>query len=229
MPVLQSSCISNFVYFYVFHLLKSLRTKKVQSAAGDLVIGALAGVVNVLLTTPCWVVNTRIKMKGITSDLPYSNLISGLRYIARNEGVKKLWSGTCASLILVANPSIQFSVYESIKRHLIEIYGKETPTFLYFLAGAAAKLVATILTYPVQIIQTKLRHGDNEFKKNLPPNAGTLEMILYILKIKGINGLYCGLEAKLWQTVLTAALMFMTYEKIVRFVKIILRASASAK
>ena len=30
----------------------------------------------------------------------------------------------------------------------------------------------------------------------------------------GVLGLYKGLEAKLLQTVLTAALMFMTYEKI---------------
>lgn len=71
-PVMQSSCISNFVYFYVFHLLKSLRTREAQSAAGDLLLGALAGSVNVLSTTPFWVVNTRLKMQGITCDLPYS-------------------------------------------------------------------------------------------------------------------------------------------------------------
>jgi adenine nucleotide transporter 17 len=226
-PVMQSSCLSNFVYFYMFHLLKSLRTKEAQSATADLILGALAGAVNVLLTTPCWVVNTRIKMKGITSELPYSDLVSGLKYIAKHEGVKKLWSGTYASLILVVNPSIQFSVYESIKRYLISVYDKDTPSMYFFLAGAAAKLIATIVTYPVQIIQTKMRNGDNEFKKNLPPNAGTIEMILYILKKKGINGLYCGLEAKVWQTVLTAALMFMTYEKIIRFVKMVLRASVT--
>lgn len=31
-------------------------------------------------------------------------------------------------------------------------------------------------------------------------------------------GLYKGMEAKLWQTVLTAALMFLAYEKISSFV-----------
>lgn len=56
-PVMQSSCISNFVYFYVFHLLKSMRTREAQSAVGDLLLGALAGCVNVLSTTPFWVVS----------------------------------------------------------------------------------------------------------------------------------------------------------------------------
>lgn len=227
---MQSSCISNFVYFYMFHLLKSLRTREDQSAAGDLLLGALAGSINVLSTTPFWVVNTRLKMQGISYDLPYDNLISGLKYIANNEGVQKLWSGTCASLMLVVNPAIQFSVYEAIKRYLTKIYGKESPSVLYFFfLGAIAKLAATFVTYPLQLIQTKMRHGDSDLKKNLPDNAGVLEMVFYILKNKGIKGLYCGLEAKLWQTVLTAALMFMAYEKIVRFVKVILRASAAAK
>lgn len=227
-PVMQSSCISNFVYFYVFHLLKSYRSREAQSAAGDLLLGALAGSVNVLSTTPFWVVNTRLKMKGISGDLPYNDLISGLKYIARTEGFQKLWSGTTASLMLVVNPAIQFSVYEAIKRYLTKLYGKETPSVLYFFfLGAAAKLVSTFMTYPLQLIQTKMRHGSDEMRKNLPPNAGTFEMLIYILKKSGFKGLYCGLEAKSAQTVLTAALMFMTYEKIIRFVKMLLRASAS--
>lgn len=228
-PVMQSSCISNFVYFYVFHLLKSYRSKEAQSAVGDLFLGAFAGSVNVLMTTPFWVVNTRLKMKGLSSDfLPYNDLISGLKYISRTEGVQKLWSGTTASLMLVVNPAIQFSVYEAIKRYLTKLYGNETPSVLYyFFLGAIAKLVSTFMTYPLQLIQTKMRHGNDDIRKNLPPNAGTFEMLLYILKKSGFKGLYCGLEAKSAQTVLTAALMFMTYEKIIRFVKMLLQASAS--
>ena len=247
-PVIQSSCISNFVYFYVFHLLKSMRARDAQSAAGDLLLGALAGSVNVLSTTPFWyvqasrfkhptdpddffvfrVVNTRLKMQGISLDLPYDGLISGLKYIAQHEGIQKLWSGTTASLMLVVNPAIQFSVYEAIKRYLTKIYGKETPSVLYFFfLGAIAKLVSTFMTYPLQLIQTRMRHGDSQMKKDLPPNAGTFDMLLYILKNQGFKGLYCGMEAKAAQTVLTAALMFMAYEKIIRFVKVILRATAS--
>lgn len=204
-----------------------MRSRDAQSAAGDLLLGALAGVVNVLSTTPFWVVNTRLKMQGINCDLPYNDLISGIKYIAENEGVEKLWSGTTASLMLVSNPAIQFSVYEAIKRYLTKLYGKETPSVLYFFfLGAIAKLASTFVTYPLQLVQTKMRHGNSQIKKELPPNAGTFEWLLHILKTQGVLGLYCGLEAKSAQTVLTAALMFMTYEKIIRFVKMILRASA---
>lgn len=65
-PVLVSLCASNFVYFYSFHGLRSVFNKKGsnQSAARDLLLGSIAGAINVLLTTPLWVVNMRMKMQG---------------------------------------------------------------------------------------------------------------------------------------------------------------------
>lgn len=45
-----------------------------------------------------------------------------------------------------------------------------------------------------------------------------VNMFWGILNRYGIQGLFRGLEAKLLQTVLTAALMFMTYEKIAKTV-----------
>lgn len=217
-PVLESLCISNFVYFYTFHTLKAFKgTAKAQSALSDLLLGALAGAVNVLSTTPFWVVNTRLKMKGInkSNKLEYSNLIDGLIYVAHTEGRKGLWAGTIPSLVLVINPALQFMTYEAIKRHLTKGYG-ELPGIVYFGVGAVAKIVSTLITYPLQVVQTKLRHGDKS--SGLPTNASTIQMLLYLIKKNGVLGLYRGLEAKLLQTVLTAALMFATYEKIAKFV-----------
>lgn len=218
-PVSQSVCISNLVYFYTFHSLKAMRSAKAQSIQQDLLLGALAGAVNVLSTTPFWVVNTRLKVKTSKNDnIPYDNILDGLKHIANTEGIQKLWSGAIPSLLLISNPSIQFAIYEAIKRYIVRIYGNKLPSITYFLVGAIAKSISTCITYPLQLVQTKLRHGDNEFKKNLPPNSGILDIFYYIVKNHGVKGLYVGLEAKLLQTILTAALMFMAYEKIARFV-----------
>lgn len=62
-PVLQSLCASNFVYFYSFHGLRSGITT--HTAGTDLLLGAIAGAINVMVTTPLWVVNTRLKVKKI--------------------------------------------------------------------------------------------------------------------------------------------------------------------
>lgn len=220
-PVLQSLCASNFVYFYTFHGLKELRSRRNQTIGSDLFIASIAGVINVLMTTPLWVVNTRLKMRGVEitpkrNNNEYTTLYDGLMHIWKYEGLKKLWAGTLPSLMLISNPAIQFMTYESIKRRLNVSLGAQPPAWVFFAIGAIAKMIATSLTYPLQLVQTKLRHGHKY--PNLSPNAGTLQILFYILKKQGITGLYKGMEAKLLQTVLTAALMFLAYEKIARFV-----------
>lgn len=228
-PVLESLCISNFVYFYTFHCLKSSIRLKESSATLDLLFGMLAGVVNVLSTTPCWVVNTRLKLEathGGENAVNYSNLLEGLIYVGKTEGVAGLWAGTVPSLMLVINPAIQFMVYESLKRRVLERYSTISGWGVFGI-GAAAKAVATIFTYPLQLVQTKLRHGSyrNENGDCLPKNVNVLQLMLFELKRNGVKGLFRGIEAKLMQTVLTAALMFLTYEKISRFVFAVLRAN----
>lgn len=222
-PVLQSLCASNFVYFYTFHGLKMLRSSKNQSAGNDLLLASIAGVINVLTTTPLWVVNTRLKMRGVDvageedDKTQYNTLCEGLVHIWKHEGIEKLWAGTLPSLMLVINPAIQFMTYESIKRRVsATLQGAQPPAWMFFAIGAVAKSIATAVTYPLQLAQSKLRHGHKY--PNLPPNAGTLQILGHLLKEHGIQGLYKGMEAKIVQTVLTAALMFLAYEKISRFV-----------
>lgn len=238
-PVLQSLCISNFVYFYAFHCLKALTSgvdKKQQSALKDLMLGAIAGIINVFTTTPFWVVNTRLRMRDVAGTSEevnkyYKSLISGLRYVAKTEGVKGLWSGTIPSLILVSNPSLQFMMYELLKRKVLQYNGgSEISSLKYFFIGAIAKAFATVLTYPLQLVQTKQRHRTKENNAASTSkqakdhqDIGMIKMMMDILQQQGFKGLFRGMEAKILQTVLTAALMFMAYEKINNTVFLLLK------
>ena len=183
-PTLQSLCASNFVYFYTFHGLKRLKSPEDSSALSDLLFGSIAGVVNVLTTTPLWVVNTRVKMQGIRNEefrnpqhfngllgerefyiwklslvknienvLDFS-FVDGLCKIYKSSGLLALWSGTLPSLMLVINPAIQYMTYESLKRRLSH---RQLSSLGYFVIACIAKAIATVLTYPLQIIQTKMR------------------------------------------------------------------------
>lgn len=202
-PVLQSLSVSNFVYFYTFHGLRRVSTKE-TSALKDLMFGLIAGSINVLLTSPLWVVNTRMKLQTST----YNSLTEGLVDLYKKEGAKGLWSGTVPSLLLVSNPAIQFMVYESLKRQLIA--RGMFDTLSAFLVGAVAKAVATTLTYPLQLVQSKLRAGTS------------LKPLFRDVKSQPLLA-FRGLEAKLLQTIMTAALMFIIYEKLVRLVLTIMR------
>uniref|UniRef100_A0A8B9CHA6 Solute carrier family 25 member 17 n=1 Tax=Anser brachyrhynchus TaxID=132585 RepID=A0A8B9CHA6_9AVES len=222
-PVISSLCCSNFVYFYTFNSLKTLWVKGQHSTTGkDLVLGVVAGVANVLLTTPLWVVNTRLKLQGAkfrNEDIVptnYKGIIDAFHQIIRDEGVLALWNGTFPSLLLVFNPAIQFMFYEGFKRKLLKRQAELTSLDV-FVIGAIAKAVATTLTYPLQTVQSILRFGRHRLN---PENRtlGSLKNVFYLLRERvrrfGLIGLYKGLEAKLLQTVLTAALMILVYEKL---------------
>jgi solute carrier family 25 (peroxisomal adenine nucleotide transporter), member 17 len=206
-PVLQSLSVSNFVYFYSFHALRNYASKD-RSALKDLLFGIVAGSINVILTSPLWVVNTRMKLNKNS----YASLFEGLWDIAKREGASGLWSGTVPSLLLVSNPAIQFMIYENLKRHLVAM--KRFDTYGAFLTGAIAKAIATTVTYPLQLIQSRLRAGTS---------------IKPLLKDVKANPLlmFRGLETKLLQTIMTAALMFLIYEKLVRLVLSIMRVRLS--
>ncbi|XP_029914360.1 peroxisomal membrane protein PMP34 [Myripristis murdjan] len=223
-PVISSLCCSNFVYFYTFNSLKRMTVSgQHKSRPGkDLLMGVISGAVNVILTTPMWVVNTRLKLQGAkfrNEDLQqthYKGIFDAFSQIIANEGVTTLWNGILPSLVLVFNPAVQFMFYEAMKRKAGK-GGRKISSAEIFVIGAVAKAIATTATYPLQTVQAILRFG--QYKGDGRGGAfaslrNVLSLLLDRIKRHGVLGLYKGLEAKLLQTVLTAALMFVVYEKI---------------
>ncbi|XP_051571622.1 peroxisomal membrane protein PMP34-like isoform X1 [Myxocyprinus asiaticus] len=248
-PVISSLCCSNFVYFYTFNTLKRVMVSDKSRPGKDLLMGFISGTeivliplikkakstvflsllfishlgtVNVLLTTPMWVVNTRLKLQGAKfrneelHQTHYKGIFDAFSQIIANEGVGTLWNGMLPSLVLVFNPAVQFMFYEAMKRKAGR-GGRKISSLKIFLIGAIAKAIATSATYPLQTVQAILRFG--QFKSDgkgglLGSLRNVVSLLMDRIKRHGLLGLYKGLEAKLLQTVLTAALMFVVYEKI---------------
>lgn len=194
----------------------------------DLSFAIIAAMINVLITSPMWVANTRLKLHGVKlkglgkSETQYVELYSGIcdaiLKIWRSEGLHALWNGTGPSLLLSTNPAIQFAAYELLKRYLQVIcQKKELSGYLYFMIGAFSKMFATIITYPLQVIQSRLRVGLEKDKSLF----AVIKTFLKQIMVQGISSAFCGLEAKLLQTVFTSALMFLIYEKLLLVIKLV--------
>ncbi|KAL3816515.1 hypothetical protein ACHAXA_001908 [Cyclostephanos tholiformis] len=89
-----------------------------------------------------------------------------------------------------------------------------------FVCGALAKTLATVLTYPLQLAQTLLRLQTRAVEASSSPVAtkadyheGTYDCLCKQFSSGGIRALFHGMNAKMLQTVLTAAFTFMTYEQ----------------
>lgn len=215
--VVMTLATSSFVFFYAHQVLQTVfvqRNKK--SAILSLLGSSFAGMINVLITNPLWVANLRI-IKGAKSSLWRE-----LHAIVKSEGWKALWNGTGTSLLLVSNPVLQFFVYEQAKASRLKKRTTLSPIEA-FCVGALAKAIATVATYPLQLAQVLLRLQKGE------ENVGTWGCLKEQYKRGGVKALYTGMNAKLLQTVLTAAFTFLTYEQILRVVSATLLMTAQKK
>eukprot|EP00039_Didymoeca_costata_P003267 m.66483 g.66483 ORF g.66483 m.66483 type:complete len:299 (+) comp11809_c0_seq1:302-1198(+) len=222
----MTQTVSSFVYFYFLSAIKrTLTLNKPNSVVQDLGAAFIAGILNVIATDPLWVASTRLKVQSNKNKHKNNKeersaimaLPAMIIHIAATDGVKALWAGTKASLLLVSNPTIQFTTYLQTKLLLSKFRGVETLSSPeYFLLAAWSKFVATLLTYPLQVAQNRLRahkKDDNKQEKCM----GTWECLSDLMNEGGLASLYKGLNSKLLQTLCNAAFMFMFYEKFLQF------------
>ncbi|KAG2781642.1 hypothetical protein PC129_g11069 [Phytophthora cactorum] len=227
---------SNFVYFFCYNGLKTQLLKRLQqqnrqmsgniTPVQNLALSCLAGVINVYICAPLWVANMRLKSKDAAK---YSGVLDCLRKVTANEGFFSLWNGTLASLVLVSNPVIHYVSYERMKialqkkRHATGPTGAALSALDIFLLGALAKLFTTVVTYPLQVAQSLMRVQQKTPKSVEAEATGLTGCLGQIYADRGVAGYFAGLQAKLLQTVLTAAVSLVTYEKLLALILVMMR------
>ncbi len=140
-----------------------------ESAWVHLSAAVLAGVVTSTATNPIWLVKTRLQLDKNVAEQSgvgrrYRNSLDCVRQVVRHEGIRGLYKGMSASYLGVSESSIQWVLYEQIKRAIarrnekIELSGR--PKNLvdhvidgvgYTVAAGSAKLFASVLTYPHEV------------------------------------------------------------------------------
>ena len=158
------------------------------------------------------------------------------------SGVAGFYGGLSASLIMVANPALQFAFYETLRQKQQRSSSSSSTSsnnnstisaLEAFVLGATAKIGATLATYPMLVIKSRLQVGRREVlgtKKNTikatadDKNEGEKKEYDGIVDCMkdlytnegGFFAFYDGLTTKLSQTALCAALMFSSKEEISR-------------
>ena len=121
--------------------------------------------------------------------------------------VASFWKGLLPSLLLCSNPAIHYTVFDSLKNGILEGRRHQPKLSMIesFIFGLLAKLIATMVTYP--LIRVKVMLMVTHRKSFL----GTL---MEEFHQPGIQSLYKGCNLQLAHTVLKSALLMMVREKI---------------
>lgn len=201
----------------------------------SLLVAAVAGAINMIATSPAQVVSTQMQAranlkrqlaaKGQPVDGIHSDALGVVGSIYKEDGVFGFWKGLAPNLILVVNPAVQYMAYEwLIQRHTTLKQRRRAKAGLatgrvkltageVFLLGASAKIAATIVTYPMIVIKSRLQAAGSHTAADMQYN-GTWDAIRRIWSEEGFGGYYKGMQAKLLQTALNAALMLMIKEQV---------------
>ncbi|KAG1088403.1 hypothetical protein G6F42_020286 [Rhizopus arrhizus] len=192
-----------------------------ETALVHLASAATAGIITSTVTNPIWVVKTRLQLQG--KNRIYTNSLDCIRNIVKKEGAKGLYKGMSASYLGVAEGTIQWVIYENLKKrwahspaqmeNKLTVGGKSAQAWLGNLGAAAvAKLVAACVAYPHEVIRTRLREPVP--KNGVVKYNGLLQTLKLVVKEEGIVALYGGMSAHLMRVVPNAAIMFFCYEAI---------------
>ncbi|KAJ9673158.1 hypothetical protein PVL29_023023 [Vitis rotundifolia] len=153
--------------------------------------------------------------------LPYGTLHAA-HEVYKEAGITGFWKGIIPTLIMVCNPSIQFMIYETSLKHLRakraeNKQGLKTVTALeVFLLGALAKLGATVATYPLLVVKSRLQ-AKQEIGGNISLRySGTFDAIVKMIRYEGLPGFYKGMSTKIVQSVFAASVLFMVKEELVK-------------
>lgn len=229
------SVIQQFVYFYGYSFFKRLYLKKSNSKSmgtkANLIVAAVAGTCTALLTQPLDTASSRMQ----TSEFGKSK---GLWKTLTEGKWSDAFDGLGISLLLTANPSIQYTVFDQLKNKLLnsrvasKTGSNSSPEALSastaFFLGALSKTIATILTYPAIRCKIVIQAAETESEKapeNKRKARKTISRVSYnIWKNEGIPGFFKGIEAQILKTVLSSALLLMIKEKITKTTWVIMLA-----
>lgn len=95
------------------------------------------------------------------------------------------------------------------------------------MLGALAKLGATVVTYPLLVVKSRLQARQAIGLDKKHQYEGTLDAILKMIRYEGLHGFYKGMSTKIVQSVLAAAVLFMVKEELVNGVRWMLLKDAA--
>lgn len=212
------------VYFLVYGQLKEGLHFGGQESSDSIRIlqhlaaAAGAGSVSLIVTNPINVVRTRLclqygPLSSFTStsrSMVYRGTFDALQKLYSREGVRGLYKGMTPGMLGVAHGSLQFMAYEELKsrynRYRVMPEDSKLGTGEYVLFAAMSKIFASFITYPSQVIRTRLQDHHARY-------AGVGDVIRRTWAREGPKGFYKGFSPYLLHVTPNICLVFLIYEK----------------
>ncbi|KAJ3402037.1 mitochondrial thiamine pyrophosphate transporter, partial [Chytridiales sp. JEL 0842] len=150
----------------------------------------------------------------------YRGIIQSMRLIVKEEGLRGLWKGNIsAAYLYLTYGAVQFFTYHELTGFLkTSKYAKDVPdTLKSFAGGALAGFLATLTTYPFDLLRTRFAiQGEGP---NTKPYTSLLNAIQQIQAKEGLRGFYRGVWPSAVQIMPYMGIMFQSQSLFSNFFK----------
>jgi len=238
--VVPARAINFFAYGNGKRIIANNLNDGKEAAWVHLLAAAQAGIITGTATNPIWLVKTRLQLDKSSAEKAgvgqtgrkYKNALDCTMQTIRQEGIRGLYRGLTASYLGVTESTLQWVLYEQMKKYLANRQTRliasgrkpttwdETVSWAGKLGAAgSAKFVAALATYPHEVVRTRLRQAPITVSGSGKPQlkyTGLVQCFKLIWKEEGMAALYGGLVPHMLRVVPSAAIMFGTYEAVLR-------------
>ncbi|KAJ7855943.1 mitochondrial NAD transporter [Mycena olivaceomarginata] len=180
-----------------------------------------AGAASTICTNPLWVIKTRF-MTQSRSEVRYKHTLDAALTIYRSEGASAFYRGLVPSLLGISHVAVQFPLYEQLKLWAQARTHGPLSNQSILLCSAAAKMTASVVTYPHEVVRTRLQTQRRPLVEssdgliNRLDRGGIVHTTKKLVRTEGWRSLYKGLSVNLIRTVPNSAVTMLTYELLMR-------------
>lgn len=140
-----------------------------------------------------------------------------------------LYKGIVPGLFLVSHGAIQFTVYEELRKVLVDFKSRKSTeksrssdsvlnSFDYAALGASSKIAAMLLSYPFQVIRARLQQRPSN--EGVPRYMDSWHVVKETARFEGLRGFYKGITPNLLKNVPAASITFIVYENVLNLLKL---------
>ncbi|KAH8164640.1 hypothetical protein CIB48_g3627 [Xylaria polymorpha] len=181
-----------------------------------------AGMFTQVLTNPIWVLKTRMLSSDRGALGAYPSMWAGAAQLLRTEGWRGFYRGLGISLFGVSHGAVQFAVYDPLKQVYIKRRQKSATGTSHLddrgrqwmtneatlVISSVSKLVAGAVTYPYQVIRSRLQNYDAEERFG----RGIRGVLKRTWSEEGWRGFYRGIIPGVVRVMPATWVTFLVYE-----------------
>uniref|UniRef100_A0A915E086 Mitochondrial folate transporter/carrier n=1 Tax=Ditylenchus dipsaci TaxID=166011 RepID=A0A915E086_9BILA len=197
-PSIIGAPVSWGMYFHLYHKVRAQTEIFPAVFANNLLAGSVTGGIVLAITNPMWVCKTRLCLQYETSQKK------------QKEGFGGFYRGFIPGLMGTTNGAIQFAIYNQMKdvrcKYLNLEQDSELATFDYLLFSAMSKISSTVLTFPYQVLRTRLQDQHASYN-------GVVDCATKTFRREGMGGLYKGMWVAILKQLPNGVVTYVVYEK----------------